>query len=149
MNFPPVDPATWSEARSLIRAFAAGCLDDALASRWCELIDSGRPKSWSKIDPWSLWNESAWKPGAIHRELREQVKEFGALTDPPLRPQERVFFFALGHSTPGLAVAACADVTPDHWPLEGLALIGGRSEAFAMNHDGNWMLCHPAAGTAR
>src|SRR5262245_30625464 len=129
----PGTPELWDEALALFGAFTRNYLEHAVASRWRVLLESGKPKQWAKINPWAVWDESRRKPGPTYVELRQRLVDAIASLSPPLRPQDRVFFFGLGHSTNELTMWARKDLAEVPGMLEGVVLFAGRSEGLVLH----------------
>jgi hypothetical protein len=143
MSPQEIGPETWALASGLFKAFAHDYLAANRVERWVGLFESRKAKHWGRIRPWDLWDEASRNPAAAYEELSCGARAFASVLKPPLRPTDRIFFYALGHSTPELATSPFAEVGLDHWPLEGVVLVHGRSEGFVLNHDGDLMLCRP------
>jgi len=140
ITMPTAGTAQWQEASDTFRAFAQRCLIESRACRWCELLDSLNPKQWRKIDPFELWDPARRRPGARFATPPGSLKDFASHLAPALDPGERLFVFALGHSTPGLSVVTAEVANASPWPLEGVLLMQRRAEVFVLNHDDELML---------
>lgn len=122
-------------------AFADAFLNSAAAERWRALFAGATTAKWQKIDPWWLWDGNRRSSRALFQEIAVPINQIAANQSIRLDPSKEAVVISVGHSKPAVLVKPFGQLTTSDWPLDGIVSLDAGHLAFAINHDGDVLLC--------
>lgn len=128
-------------AEKHFNAFADAFLTPAAAERWRALFGGATAAKWQKIDPWWLWDDDRRSSSALFQEISVPVSQIAASKSIRFDSSKEAVVICVGHSKPAVLVKPFDQLTTSDWPLDGIVSLDVGRLAFAINHDGDVLLC--------